>query len=45
VAILAYSLWQSLFHGDPAVVGKTIRLDYIPREVIGILPVGFHFPN
>jgi hypothetical protein len=45
VAILTYPLWQSLFHGDPNVIGKTIRLADTPREVIGVLPVAFHFPN
>ena len=45
VAILTYALWQSLFHGDPNVIGKTVHLADIPREVIGVLPAGFHFPN
>ncbi len=45
VVILTYSLWQNLFHGDPGVIGKTIRLGDVSREVIGVLPVGFHFPS
>jgi predicted permease len=45
VAILTYSLWISLFRGDPAVIGKTVRLADTPREVIGVLPANFHFPN
>jgi predicted permease len=45
VAILTYPLWQSFFHGDPNVVGRTIRLADNPREVIGVLPANFHFPN
>jgi hypothetical protein len=45
VAILTYALWQSLFRGDPAVVGKSVRLGDTPREVIGVLPAGFRFPN
>lgn len=45
VAIIAYSLWQSLFHGDPNVIGKTVRLADVPRTVIGVLPADFHFPN
>ncbi|MGH9660683.1 MAG: ABC transporter permease, partial [Bryobacteraceae bacterium] len=45
VALLSYPLWQSLFQGDSSVIGKTIRLDATPREVIGVLPAGFHFPN
>jgi predicted permease len=45
VTILTYALWQSFFHGDPNVIGKTIRLADSPREVIGVLPANFHFPN
>jgi len=45
VAILTYGLWQSLFHGDPQVVGKSVRLADTPREIIGVLAAGFHFPN
>lgn len=45
VAILAFPFWQSFFHGDPNVIGKTVRLADIPREVIGVLPASFHFPN
>ncbi len=45
VAILTYSLWQNLFHGDSAVMGKTIRLGDISRVVIGVLPDAFHFPS
>ncbi len=45
VAILTYPLWQSLFHGDADVIGKTIRLSDTPRQVVGVLPANFHFPN
>jgi predicted permease len=45
VVILAYSLWQTQFQSDPAIIGRTIRVDDIPRTVIGVLPAGFHFPN
>ncbi len=45
VAILTHRLWQTNFGGDPQVIGKTIRLGDVPREVIGVLPADFHFPN
>jgi predicted permease len=45
VAILTYAAWQSLFQGDPNVIGKTVRLADTPREVVGVLPASFHFPN
>ena len=45
VAILAYSIWQTLFHGDPNVIGKSVRLADAPYEVIGVLPKDFQFPK
>jgi predicted permease len=45
VAILSYALWQGLFRGDPGVIGKRIRIEDVSKEVIGVLPAGFHFPN
>ncbi len=45
IAVLTYSLWQDQFHGDPGVIGKTIRLGDVSREVVGVLPAGFHFPS
>jgi putative ABC transport system permease protein len=43
VAILTDSLWRSRFGGDPRVVGRTIRLDGQPAEVVGVMPEGFAF--
>ena len=45
VAILTYSLWRDFFHGDRKIIGKSIRLGDLPREVVGVLPDSFHFPN
>jgi predicted permease len=45
VAVLTYPLWQELFHGDPGVIGATIRLGDVSRQVVGVLPSGFHFPS
>lgn len=45
VAVLTYPLWQELFHGDDNVIGSTIRLGDVPRQIIGVLPADFHFPS
>lgn len=45
VAVIADSLWRRRFHADPAIVGRTIRLDREPYTVIGVLPAGFRFPG
>ncbi|MDQ2773777.1 MAG: ABC transporter permease [Acidobacteriota bacterium] len=48
LAILSYSLWQRVFHGDPGVLGRSIDLRGAPYTVIGIgrpafrtVPLGF----
>ncbi len=42
--VLAMPLFQRLFGGDPAVLGRTVTLDQTPHVVIGVMPAGFHFP-
>jgi putative ABC transport system permease protein len=38
VILLGYDLWQRLFHGDRAAVGKVLKLSERPFTVIGVLP-------
>ena len=44
VAILSDGLWRGRFAADPAIVGRTIRLDRLPYQVIGVLPPDFSPP-
>jgi putative ABC transport system permease protein len=41
--ILAYGYWQRRFGGDRLVIGKQIRLDGTPKEIIGVMPQSFRF--
>lgn len=43
--ILSNALWQRQFGGDPAIVGKTVRLDRETYTVAGVMPKGFQFPE
>ena len=45
VAILSEGLWRQSFNADPAIVGKTVRIGGIERQVVGVLPATFHFPD
>ncbi len=39
--ILSYGYWQRKFGGDPSVIGRTIQVDSIARQVVGVMPRGF----
>ena len=41
--MFGYAFWHRRFGGDPAIVGKTVRLNGNPFDVVGILPRGFSF--
>ena len=41
VAIISYGLWQRLYGGDPAAVGKPLTFEQKPYTVVGIAPAGF----
>ena len=44
VVILSHGLWQRRFGGDPAIIGKSLRLNGEQFQVIGVMPAGFAFP-
>lgn len=39
--LLSHGLWERGFGSDPAVVGRTVRVDGRPATVIGVMPEGF----
>jgi predicted permease len=43
VAILTDAYWRQLYHSDPLVIGRQIRVDGLTKTVIGVLPPDFHF--
>lgn len=45
VALLGDRLWRERYGGDPAILGKVIRLDGRVHEIVGIMPEGFAFPE
>jgi predicted permease len=45
VVVLGYATWRNRYAGKPSVIGRTIRINGVPYEVIGVMPEGFLFPN
>ena len=42
-AILTYGYWQRKFSADPSAVGKTIIVDGMARQIIGVHSAEFPF--
>ena len=45
VVVLGHGLWTARFGADPAIVGKTVRVDGLEHTVVGVMPRGFRFPE
>lgn len=41
VILISHSLWERRFGANPAILGKSILLDYKPYTIIGVLPKDF----
>jgi len=43
--ILSHSLWEQHFNSDPSVIGHSIELEGVSRQVVGVMPADFNFPS
>lgn len=41
---VGYRFWQSALHGNPDVLGQTLRISGKPYTVVGVMPPSFAFP-
>ncbi len=42
VVVISHHFWQQSLSADPAILGKTIRINGTPFNVIGVTPDAFH---
>jgi len=42
VVVISHHFWQQSLSSDPAVLGKSIRINGTPFDVIGVMPEAFH---
>lgn len=42
-AILTHAYWTQRYNADPAVLGQEIRVNQVPRKIVGVLPPEFRF--
>jgi putative ABC transport system permease protein len=43
--VLSHALWEQRFGRDPAIIGLSIELEGVSRQVVGVMPADFHFPS
>jgi putative ABC transport system permease protein len=43
--VISDALWRRQFGGDPAVLGRSIRIDMDPYTIIGVMPPDFRHPG
>ncbi len=42
--VISYSFWTRHYAAEPSVAGRTIGLDHVAHEIVGVAPDGFGFP-
>ena len=45
VAVVSEGVWRTHLAGDPAALGKTLRLNGEPFQIVGVMPRTFQFPQ
>ncbi|HUF50846.1 MAG TPA: ABC transporter permease [Longimicrobiales bacterium] len=45
VVIISHALWRREFGADTAAIGRTVRINGGPAQVIGVMPSGFAYPS
>lgn len=45
VVVIGHGFWQRVYGADPSVLGRMVDVNGISREIIGVAPAGFDFPN
>lgn len=45
VGMISHAYWQSRYGGDPRILQRTIRVGIGLRQIVGVMPPGFQFPN
>ena len=45
VVLISHGLWVDRYASDPSIIGRTVELNGVVREVIGVMPPDYAFPT
>jgi predicted permease len=43
--VLSHALWEQRFGKDPSILGRSVELEGVSRQVVGVMPADFRFPS
>src|ERR1700736_3451839 len=43
--VLSHGLWEQRFGRDPTIIGRSVQLEGVSRQVVGVMPADFRFPS
>jgi predicted permease len=43
--VLSHALWKERFGQDATIIGRSIQLEGVSRQVVGVMPAEFRFPS
>ncbi len=45
VVVLSNATWRQRYASDPRILGRSIAVDGVDREIVGVMPADFSFPS
>jgi predicted permease len=45
VVLLGYGVWKDRYSSSPDVIGRVVRVNEKPTTIVGVMPLGFRFPQ
>jgi len=44
VAVISDEVWRNYFNSDVTILGKTVKVNGVQTEIVGVMPKGYKFP-
>lgn len=45
VVVLSHAVWQTMFAGNESALGQKLRINTVPRTIVGVMPDSYQFPS
>ena len=43
--VLSHRVWQTLYGGEPEIIGRSVLVEQLNFTIVGVAPEGFNFPS